>query len=746
MTIALGANTVWRFFIAGKPATGAYLRFWNNDDRKQTQPAYRDAAGLNPFTEIRLDANGEPEGIDQIYFDSALTYYITVTNADNSIKYYEITGYTALGGGTPTVNAFYLDRNHAPNPQFYHHYSGVHTFTNDTEKLVAPPAWYFKRVSNSDPTDSITFEKDDDGDNDIGAQAESTPTFFLRYHKTANGATETRKLLYWKIPTSRAFASRSGEPINVTLKMDVKGDSAYQVDLFYQQNLGTAPGDGEQTLVTIDTENVTTGWTTISGTATIADLNGKTINDADDSIIFGVNITGLNSITGIFDVTNVQLFIGNDDITYIYSDPQYDNAMSLPIPAKPAATGQTSTDSGKQVTVDSSGNFIFAISGQVESNLIWGGDFTTNPWQEGAGAISSGTSENISTYVTDGYKLLTTDARANPNKFTISHRQEANAPAFADANYYTSHSLYMELTGNAQGTLAATDLIRMEHVIEGFDWVATKEQAFTLGFWCRSNRTGIFCVNIQNNGDTHSYTHEFEILQADTWEFKQFSVAAYTDAGGWDYTSGVGARISWTLAAGADHQIASADKDSWQAVSGKFATDAIVTTWASTANSNFYIALPQLHHGNALPPYQRVEPGVVYRKAQRYFEKSTPVGIALRGSALADSVGGIFLGHSANDLTVNQHTMFHNVYFNVEKRVVGIHRMYGVLGAVNTINNIATSLTGSPVMPSNAGAPVYNRATTTMLATIYGGTGGGGNVPIPDNANFAFRWSCDARF
>lgn len=636
MAIVLGTSPVWRFFLNGAPAANAVMRFWKNSDRDTTQPAYLDAGGTNAVTEISLNANGEPAS--QLYFNDALVYYITVTNQSNSIVYYEIQGY--VPGVTNVTTNFYLQQNYAPNPQFYFHKNDAVSLSTGVPAAIAPPTWFADMDYTVAPTtfDAVTFSSPVAGSTDIGARTDVTPSSFLKYTKTENVAGQTFKRIYFKIPTVRAFAGES-----ITLKMDMKASVAMTANLFYQQNLGSGgTGSGLQAQTTLDTVNISTGWETLSASATIAALDGLDIGtNEDDYIIFGVDLVGLIGVaSGSVDIVNVQMFQGDNDIDYAYSDPFYDTALSLPVPLRPVGDG-VSTDSGKQVTVNSDGFYHLATQAQVEDNLIWGGDFTTNPWQEGttqtfgirqvATGVFPGASpqgENIASYATDGFKVITVDARATttpPGKFQITASKSALAPAFSDANYQTDNSLSLVLSANPQGTLAASDLIRLQHVIEGYDWNPAKERPVSMGFWCRSNIVGTYSVALTNSGNDLTYIHEYEITQVDTWTFIEFQVPAYS-GGTWDYTNGTGLQISWTLASGSTGITPTANKDQWLNLPGKFATDALPTTWASTASANFYIALPQLHEGTALPTYPRKSAGEVFRKALRYFERSLKPG------------------------------------------------------------------------------------------------------------------------
>lgn len=634
MAISIGANTVWRFFRQGVPAVGYFMRFYNNNDRTQFQPAYRDAGGLNPINEIRLDANGEPENTPQLYFDDTLSYFIVVENEDATDRIYTLVGYSAIGsGGSATNNVFYADYNQAPNPQFFFFENRVLEPQNNEEIKVAPPTWFFQQSSTVNPTATISTQRPTAGSEIIGASQLGSPTNYIRYNKTANGTTESSKEFYFRIPTARAFASRTGLPITIYLQFDLRGSAAFDVELFYRQFDGNATTNK----VVMGTVTVTTDWATYTASATTANLNALTLNLPDDYVDFGIDIIGLNTITGTLDIVNVQL-TEDPNIPYLYNTPQYDNALSMPIPNRPpVGDGFVSPDSGKKITVDNDGNYTLGDAGSVagsESSLIWGGDFDTNPFQDGplTGVSADGT------YITDGYKIMQLNGGG-----AISSSQAADAPTAAQARFYTTSSLEQEFTTAFTGANNAR--YHMRHVIEAVDMKDLNGKSAVLSFWIKATYAAAtdltFYIMLASEDPLTSATARVfavsrTIAAADLGSWKQFTVevpALDFSTGNWNAASqstqnDAGLYVDFIMSAGSDFANVGLETGAWQTTpgAGTLVPSAIANTFAISDKLNF--ALIQMHEGSNLPEFPQQSPAQVLKKAERYFQKSYADGVA----------------------------------------------------------------------------------------------------------------------
>lgn len=612
------------FFYNGRPMSGGTINFFKNDDQVTTQPAYSDAGALNPFVTRSIDENGQVTATPQIFLDDALDYYVAVKDSGGVVRYEYFGLPNVAGGGSTTVN--YTSENLVPNPQFYQHQRETLTITDGTPLNVAPPNWQFLRSSTAAPNDSIAFMTDLTTA-PIGSQAQSTPTYWFEYNKTSAGTAVTEIKLFFEFPTVRALANEA-----ITIKADVYCDNAVSFNFFATQFHGTGSGGGTVNQV-LGTSSIAGGeinsWVTKTVSTTVNALAG-TIVDSDDYVRFGLDLTGLYALASAeFRITNIQLLLGNDTNNYDWSPVWYDASTSIPTP-------DPENDDGKVLVVNDSGYYELQELSDININLIWGGDFSANPWQEGTSTTYPNTNnvtDASNSYPADGYKLITADSRASGSKFAITVNKQADAPTLSQAIYYTTDCLKLNINSGALASAAAADIIRIQHVIEGYDWRQVQQQNFTISFWVKSNKIGTYCVALKNSVDDQSYIHEYAISSADTWEKKEFTVPAYP-AGTWNYTTGKGLEISWTFLAGTNFQTSTANKDTWGNFNGLYATDAISLTFADTPNNYVQIALPQLHQGDTAVPYSRVEPGEVLQKAQRYFERTVPLGLpAVIGNA-----------------------------------------------------------------------------------------------------------------
>jgi len=277
----------------------------------------------------------------------------------------------------------------------------------------------------------------------------------------------------------------------------------------------------------------------VGGTATIDALSG-TIVDNGDYILVGVDLTGLySSSSGSFEMTNFQLFIGTDAITYAYTPPWYDASTSIPTP-------DPDNDDGKILQVNNSGYYELSLPGEIE-NMIWGGDFSMNPFQEG----TSFTGLTGDRYIADGYEMIVTGTLGST---TFSGGQDSAAPTQAQSTYPTANSLRVGIAAAAL-SLNADNLITIRHIVEGYDAKNLYDRSATLSFWVYAKQTDTYYVAIRNADDDRQFIKSFTVDTTETWEYKQIAIPAITQGGGtaFNTTTGVGLQIDWVIVAGSTY-------------------------------------------------------------------------------------------------------------------------------------------------------------------------------------------------
>lgn len=178
----------------------------------------------------------------------------------------------------------------------------------------------------------------------------------------------------------------------------------------------------------------------------------------------------------------------------------------------------------------------------------------------------------------------------------------------------------LRLTVNTADTsIAAAQYARFEQKIEGYNARDLIGKTFTLSFWVRSSKTGIHCVALRNSGPDRSYIAEYTINAANTWEWKNITVAGgLPTAGTWNWTNGAGLQTSFAIACGSTFQTTAG---AWQ--TGNFLTTANQVNCLDTVGNIFAITGVQLEVGSVATPFEHRPYGAELALCQRYYEVIT---------------------------------------------------------------------------------------------------------------------------
>jgi len=249
---------------------------------------------------------------------------------------------------------------------------------------------------------------------------------------------------------------------------------------------------------------------------------------------------------------------------------------------------------------------------KLSKNIIIGGNFTTNPWQRGVSFVTPLTGA----YTADRFKVdYVTTA-------TTTITQAADSPTETQAFIFSTQALSTAITA-ADAAIAAGDFYIISQAIEGYNFTNIAQRAFTLSFWVKSVKTGIYCVSFRNSGSDRSYVAEYTINTTNTWEKKTITVTASPSAGTWDYTTGVGLSVSFALACGATFQTTA---NAWQ--TGNFYGTANQVNGLDSNTNVFILALIQIESGEVATPFEQRMEAEIIKDCQRYFQKTFPMTTA----------------------------------------------------------------------------------------------------------------------
>jgi hypothetical protein len=218
------------------------------------------------------------------------------------------------------------------------------------------------------------------------------------------------------------------------------------------------------------------------------------------------------------------------------------------------------------------------------------------------------------TYMLDRWRSST-----NATSAVITASQQSDVPS---SNEF-QNSLRLAVT-TADTTIASADQVNIQQRIEGYNVRDLIGRTFTLSFWVRSSKTGTHCVYLQNDAQDRSYVVEYTVGAANTWEQKSITVSGgLITAGTWNWTTGVGLLVGWTLAAGSSLQTTAG---AWQ--TGIFLATSNQVNCLDAVNNIFAITGVQLEVGSVATPFEHRLFGAELALAQRYYCKTFDYSVA----------------------------------------------------------------------------------------------------------------------
>ncbi len=268
--------------------------------------------------------------------------------------------------------------------------------------------------------------------------------------------------------------------------------------------------------------------------------------------------------------------------------------------------------------------------------------------------------------------------------------QDTDVPTLAEAGYLFQNSLRLNLT-TPDTSIATTDNMSLDQLVEGYNWANLAQKDFTLSFWVKATLAGTYCVAFRNSGADRSYIAEYTINSANTWEKKVLHISASTSAGTWNYTNGVGLDIRWVLASGTNFHTT---PNAWQA--GNFIATVNQVNGTNTGATDFRITGAMLSEGHLVDPeFCTFGKDLLaeVQACQRYYEKTydlttNPASITTVG-AHRFQTGPNGLSRDYATYKVMKRTNANSItYYNSSTGATGQFQVTGVGGIsiVTTIN------------------------------------------------------------
>lgn len=194
-------------------------------------------------------------------------------------------------------------------------------------------------------------------------------------------------------------------------------------------------------------------------------------------------------------------------------------------------------------------------------------------------------------------------------------QRSLDAPSVLQAGFFVQNSFQYSYLGTP-AAIQAGDATGIRHTIEGSNFRQIAQQPFTVSFWVKSSKAGIYPLAARNGGvSDRSCVIEYVINAANVWEFKVVTFPASPVAGTWDYTNGAGLFLTWQQATGST--FTTSTLNSW--VTGNFVASPNSVNWLDTQNATFKLALVQCEVGSIATPFEQRSIGQELQLCQRYY-------------------------------------------------------------------------------------------------------------------------------
>ena len=179
------------------------------------------------------------------------------------------------------------------------------------------------------------------------------------------------------------------------------------------------------------------------------------------------------------------------------------------------------------------------------------------------------------------------------------------------------HSL--KVTSNAATSVGADGYYYLGQKIEGNNWVqmgygASGAKKCTVSFWVKSSLAGTHSGILKNSAQDRSLAFEYTISSANTWEYKQITIAGDT-SGTWLTGSGIGVWVYFSMGVGTTYGTGTAN--TWEAANLVGTTGSV--DLVATSGATWFITGLQVEQGEKATPFEHRSIGDEFARCQRYY-------------------------------------------------------------------------------------------------------------------------------
>jgi IS1 family transposase len=196
----------------------------------------------------------------------------------------------------------------------------------------------------------------------------------------------------------------------------------------------------------------------------------------------------------------------------------------------------------------------------------------------------------------------------------------------------------------ADASLSTGDYFVIYYTFEGQDLQRLKKgtssaEKSTLSFWIRSNKTGTYQVNMQDQDNSRLTGKTYTIDAANTWERKVITFDGDT-TGAYTNDANASLNLEWWFAASSTFT-GGAVPTSWGALAQADRAAGLNVNLADSTSNELYITGIQLEVGDTATPFEHRSFGEELSLCQRYFQRISGGSDAFTVSAKAQGVASV---------------------------------------------------------------------------------------------------------